>query len=92
MCTTLDYDSGDEYSGYTMSYIFDKWGVHIPNGPSEITFLKNWGPGAVAESINFDSGLRKDGTVERGLAVATIVGKKIFVLEVAPRSFSRFGF
>jgi len=63
VCTTLDYDSGDEYSGYTMSYIFDKWGVHIPNGPSEITFLKNWGPGAVAESINFDSGLRKDGTV-----------------------------
>ena len=36
--------------------------------------------------------LRKDGTVERGLAVATIVGKKVFVLEVAPLSFSRFGF
>jgi len=36
--------------------------------------------------------LRKDGTVERGLAVATIVGKKVFVLEVAPPSFSRFGF
>ena len=36
--------------------------------------------------------LRRDGTVERGLAVATIVGKKVFVLEVAPRSFSSFGF
>lgn len=36
--------------------------------------------------------LRKNGTVERGLAVATIVGKKVFVLEVAPRSFSSFGF
>jgi len=36
--------------------------------------------------------LLKDGTIERGLAVATIVGKKVFVLEVAPRSFSSFGF
>ena len=36
--------------------------------------------------------LRRDGTVERGLAIATIVGKKVFVLEVAPRSFSSFGF
>ena len=62
-CTTLDYNSGDEYSGYTMSYLFSKWGVHIPHGPSEIRFLAGWGPGAVAEAISFDSGLRKDGTV-----------------------------
>ena len=36
--------------------------------------------------------LRRDGTIERGLAVATIVGKQVFVLEVAPRAFSSFGF
>ena len=65
-CTTLDYDSangGDEYSGYTMSYLFGKWGSYIPYGPSEIIFTEpGWGPGA-AEAISFDSGLRKDGTV-----------------------------
>ena len=61
-CTTLDYDSGDEYSGYTMSYLFGKWGTHIPFGPSEINFSAGWGPGA-GETISFDSGLRKDGTV-----------------------------
>ena len=36
--------------------------------------------------------LRRDGTIERGLAVATIVGKQVFVLEVAPRAFPSFGF
>jgi hypothetical protein len=61
-CTTLDYDSGDEYSGYTMSYLFSKWGAHIPFGPSEIAFQALWGPGA-GETISFDSGLRKDGTI-----------------------------
>ena len=63
-CTTLDYDSGDEYSGYTMSYLFGKWGVHIPYGPSEFSFIAGWGPGATfGETITFDSGLRKDGTI-----------------------------
>ena len=61
-CSTLDYNSGDDYSGYTMSYLFGKWGTHIPFGPSEITFTTGWGPGA-GENISFDSGLRKDGTV-----------------------------
>ena len=63
VCSTLDYDSGDEYSGYTMSYLFGKWGVHIPNGPSEFAFASNWGPNGTPVSISFDSGLRKDGTV-----------------------------
>ena len=36
--------------------------------------------------------LRDDGTVERGLAVATIEGNKVVVLSPAPRSFSNIGF
>jgi ABC-type branched-subunit amino acid transport system substrate-binding protein len=36
--------------------------------------------------------LREDGTVERGLAVATIEGNQIVVLSPAPRSFSSIGF
>jgi hypothetical protein len=36
--------------------------------------------------------LRKDGTIERGLAVATIEGNQVVVLEEAPRAFSNFGF
>ena len=62
-CTNLDYDSGDEYSGYTMSYLFGKWGAFIPNGPAKIIFsTPGWGPG-YSEVRSFDSGLRKDGTV-----------------------------
>ena len=61
-CTTLDYDSGDEYSGYTMSYLFGKWEAHIPFGPSKFDFTAGWGPN-YAENRSFDSGLRKDGTV-----------------------------
>jgi len=66
-CGTLDYDSGDEYSGYTMSYLFGKWNVYIPFGPSQIYFPKTlgWGPTSTAttSNVSFDSGLRKDGTV-----------------------------
>ena len=36
--------------------------------------------------------LREDGTVERGLAVATIEGNQVVVLSPAPRSFSSIGF
>jgi len=36
--------------------------------------------------------LREDGTVERGLAVATIEGNQVVVLSPAPRSFSNIGF
>jgi len=36
--------------------------------------------------------LRKNGTIERGLAVATIEGNQVVVLEEAPRTFSNFGF
>jgi hypothetical protein len=36
--------------------------------------------------------LREDGTVERGLAVATIDGNQVVVLSPAPRSFSSIGF
>jgi hypothetical protein len=36
--------------------------------------------------------LRDDGTVERGLAVATIEGNKVVVLSPAPGSFSNIGF
>ena len=36
--------------------------------------------------------LRRDGTIERGLAVATIDGNRVVVLEEAPSSFSIFGF
>ena len=36
--------------------------------------------------------LRRDGTIERGLAVATIDGNQVVVLEEAPSSFSIFGF
>ena len=36
--------------------------------------------------------LHRDGTIERGLAVATIDGNQVVVLEEAPRSFSIFGF
>jgi hypothetical protein len=36
--------------------------------------------------------LREDGTVERGLAVATIEGNQVVVLSPALRSFSSIGF
>jgi len=36
--------------------------------------------------------LHRDGTIERGLAVATIDGNQVVVLEEAPSSFSIFGF
>ena len=36
--------------------------------------------------------LHRDGTIERGLAVATIDGNRVVVLEEAPSSFSIFGF
>ena len=36
--------------------------------------------------------LREDGTVERGLAVATIEGNQVVVLSPAPRNFSSIGF
>ena len=36
--------------------------------------------------------LRKNGTIERGLAVATIEGNQVVVLDEAPRTFSNFGF
>ena len=64
-CTTLDYDSGDEYSGYTMSYLFGKWSISIPFGPSDFSFIPGWGPTSTAttSNVSFDSGLRKDGTV-----------------------------
>ena len=36
--------------------------------------------------------LRKDGTVERGLAIATIEGNQVIVIDEAPRTFYNFGF
>jgi hypothetical protein len=36
--------------------------------------------------------LREDGTIERGLAIATIEGNQVVVLEPAPRTFNNFGF
>lgn len=36
--------------------------------------------------------LRNNGTIERGLAVATIEGNQVVVLDEAPRTFSNFGF
>ena len=36
--------------------------------------------------------LRKDGTVERGLAIAKIEGNQVIILDAAPRTFNNFGF
>lgn len=36
--------------------------------------------------------LRRDGTIERGLAVATIRGNQVVILDPAPRGFGGFGF
>ena len=36
--------------------------------------------------------LRKDGTVERGLAIAKIEGSQVIILDAAPRTFNNFGF
>lgn len=36
--------------------------------------------------------LRPDGTAQRGLAVATICGNQVLILDPAPRSFGGYGF